>query len=193
MKLFKRNQKSNLENIPGREAVLFKKITESEDYQDKTRKEDFWRPRRMRVSSGVNKTGLPELYLEGSPEQVLGEFLFSWKEKDFLKMAEIVMPLTKETSFAKFTKHITEVFVEVEVQEFYFLDFEDLNPSTSKITVKIKHFTGEKAGELTLDVKMKFLNSEGAPGVFGFDEGVWSFDYSELHPIYFFPVKNFSG
>lgn len=193
MNLFKKKQNLSFKTIPAEEAVIFRKITESDDYHEKTKKIGYWRPRRMQISEGVEKNGLPQIYQEGSPEQALGEFLFAWKTKDYLTMAEITMPFTKETSFAKFTKHIAEIFVEVDVQKFYFLDLEDLNPSTSKINVKIKHFTGKKAGELTLDVKMKFFNVEGAPGVFGFEEGIWSFDYSELHPIYFFPVKNFSG
>ena len=36
-----------------------------------------------------------------------------------------------------------------------------------------------------MDINLKFLSEEGSPSVFGVEEGTWTFDWTELHPIMF--------
>lgn len=173
-------------NLPPNKPPLFQKITETEKFQNRSILLGKWKPRRMSVSEGVAKTGLPQIYQEGSPEQTLGEFIFSWKTKDFLRMAEILMPYTNEISFSKFTKEITNTFEEMKLIRFHFVSIEDEYPSQTRIKVSLEFFLDGKKQKQNVDVNLKFLNEEGNPSVFGVEVGEWTFDRIELHPINFY-------
>ncbi|MCH7807306.1 MAG: hypothetical protein IH995_09265 [Proteobacteria bacterium] len=164
---------------------LFQKITQSTEFQNKIKVPAKWKPRRMLVSKGVEKTGLPQVYQEGSPEQTLGEFLFSWIKKDYLRMAEILMPYTKEKSFSKFTKKIISDFEKVDLKNFQFVEVLDETPSQTKITVLINSSIGGKKQKQNIEVKLEFLDEKGTPSVFGVEEGRWTFDKIEFHLLIF--------
>lgn len=180
-----RDISENPNKIFSKNTPLFQKITQSTEFQNKTKVPTKWKPRRMLVSEGVAKTGVPQVYQEGSPEQTLGEFLFSWIKKDYLRMAEILMPYTKEKSFSKFTKEIISDFEKVDLKGFQFVGITDEGPSQTKITVLIRFSFGGKNRKQIVDVNLKFLNEEGTPSVFGVEEGIWTFDRFEFHLITF--------
>lgn len=185
MKLFQKQNPLSSPKFYPLNTPLFQKITQSTEFQNKTKDPAKWKPRRMLVSEGVAKTGLPQVYQEGSPEQTLGEFLFSWIKKDYLRMAEILMPYTKEKSFSKFTNEITSEFEKVKFKSFQFVGITDEGPSQTKIIVLIRFFFDGKNRKQIVDVNLKFLNEEGTPSVFGIEEGNWTFDRFEFHLITF--------
>lgn len=173
-------------DLPPNKPPLFQTITETEEFKNTIKLQSRWKPRRMSVSEGVAKTGLPQVYQEGSPEQTLGEFLFSWKTKDYLTMAEILMPKSNEKSFSKFTKEIINTFEEVKLNRFHFVGIEDEGPSQTRITVSLELFLDGKKQKQSVDVNLRFLNEERNLSVFGVEKGTWTFDQVEVHPINFY-------
>jgi len=99
-----------------------------------------WNPRRILVGRDVPSNGQTTDYLESSPERTLVDFLYLWRDKNYGKMANLVIYDRNIPQIQKrIPKDIRDTFASKQLTEFEILSIENRNHSLTVIEVLLKY------------------------------------------------------
>lgn len=131
-----------------------------------------WQPRNLVVGVDVPKTGEPNIFAEGSPEQRLAEFLSYWKKCNYGGMAQY-LPSIFEGSKNKLAGQVRAAYSSKLLEEFEFYTVKDEVPAVTLIEVKLLYKEDDILVDCTVTARLLSEDGKGYPAIPGKPNSTW--------------------
>jgi hypothetical protein len=139
---------------------LFRQIRENEE--DKKRLQS-WTPRQLAVGKDVPITGEPDIFVEGSPERTVVEFLSYWKAKNYGRMAEYLTDTFGP--IRKVAGQVRETYGSTVLNRFEIDQITEQAPAISIIQVRLWYCRKEDSGDRVVEFRLLSQDAKGNPVV----------------------------
>jgi hypothetical protein len=168
-----RAEGKSLDAPPEEPPVSFQDIGRQLMATNKMRMElEAWRPRE--ILDIQPRSGLPESFGNGTPEQKLAEFLQYWKSKNYGRMARCVSHMFQNSNANKMAQSVRELYEGRSLENFEIEEIQDEAPAITVIHVRI---WGQENGESIEKTVIARMINEGKNGdgvIRGTEESGWT-------------------
>ncbi|HXT62500.1 MAG TPA: hypothetical protein VN696_05645 [Pyrinomonadaceae bacterium] len=135
---------------------LFRQISETEETKKRIA---AWTPRQVTVGKDVPTTGEPAMFIEGTPERKLVEFLRFWKTRNYGRMAEYLPGMSGPIN--KAAGEVREFYVSLALEKFEIEEITDKGPFITNLKVRLCYISDGEPRDDVVDFRLFCEDTEG--------------------------------
>jgi hypothetical protein len=138
---------------------------------------EAWKPRTCEQLAAIPRSGKPEDYEEDSPERALAELMHLWSRKNYGHIARLVhLPLEgppKDRNIGPIARDLRALLDGKSLVAFEILELQDQAAAATNARVLVRYRQDEEIAEQELELRLLYLDEEGAPVIRGKGRGNW--------------------
>lgn len=139
---------------------LFQQLREiSEDKVKFEKQLEEWKPRAIKPGDDIPKTGAPDVFTSGTPEQKMAEYLNLWKNRNYGDMAKCLNFLLFDNS-PEMPLLIRNKYASKKLKLFEFIEIKDDAPAITEIQTKLIYEENNKEHEKSIRFRLLNLNKK---------------------------------
>lgn len=136
-----------------------------------------WKPRTREQLAAIPRSGKPDDYEEDSPERALAELMHLWSRKNYGHIARLVhLPLEgppKDRKIGPIAKNLRALLDDKSLVAFEVLEIQDQAAAATNARVSVRYKQNEEIAEQELELRLLYLDEEGASAIRGKGRGNW--------------------
>lgn len=139
---------------------LFQQLREiSEDKARFEKQLKEWKPRAIKPGDDIPKTGAPDVFTIGTPEQKMAEYLNLWKNRNYGDMAKCLNFLLFDNS-PEMPLLIRNKYASKKLKQFEFIEIIDEAPAITEIQTKLVYEENDSEHEKSIRFRLLNLNKK---------------------------------
>jgi len=136
-----------------------------------------WKPRAKEQLAAIPRSGQVHDYEEDSPERALAKLMDLWSRKNYGHIARLVhLPLEgppKDRQIGPIARDLRALLDDKTLVAFEILEIQDQAAAATNARVSVRYKRDEEIAEQELELRLLYLDEEGAPVVRGKGSGNW--------------------
>ncbi len=119
-----------------------------------------WKPREIKPGDDIPKTGTPDVFAHGTPEQKMAEYLILWKNRNYGHMAKCLNFLLFDDT-PEMPLLIRNKYASKKLKLFEFIEISDEAPAITEIQTKLVYEENNNEQEKSIRFRLLNLNKKG--------------------------------